>query len=53
MSIFKLFSGPSPEKLEQKGDALYEAKTQGRNRAVIYRTEWGQQTTAQLAAVLL
>lgn len=25
MTILKLFSGPSPEKLEQKGDALFEA----------------------------
>ena len=29
MSILKLFSGPSPEKLEQKGDALFEAKRWG------------------------
>jgi len=29
MSILKLFSGPSPEKLEQKGDALFEAKLWG------------------------
>lgn len=39
--------------LRQTDDALYEAKTQGRNQAVVYRTEWGQQTTSQLAAVLL
>ncbi len=29
MSILKLFSGPSPEKLEQKGDELFEAKLWG------------------------
>ena len=29
MSIFKLFSGPSPEKLEQKGDAQFESKLWG------------------------
>ena len=29
MSLLKLFSGPSPEKLEQKGDALFEAKLWG------------------------
>jgi diguanylate cyclase (GGDEF)-like protein len=39
--------------IRQADDALYEAKAQGRNQAVIYRSEWGQQTTAQLAAVLL
>ena len=39
--------------LRQTDDALYEAKSQGRNQAVVYRTEWGQQTTSQLAAVLL
>ena len=30
MSLLKLFSGPSPEKLEQKGDALFEAGLWGR-----------------------
>ena len=29
MSIFKLFSGPSPEKLEQKGDVLFEGRQWG------------------------
>ncbi len=39
--------------LRQADDALYEAQSKGRNQAVVYRTEWGQQTTSQLAAVLL
>ena len=39
--------------LRQTDDALYEAKTQGRNQAIVYRAEWGQQTTSHLAAVLL
>lgn len=39
--------------LRQTDDALYEAKTQGHNQAVVYRAEWGQQTTSHLAAVLL
>lgn len=39
--------------IRQADDALYEAKNQGRNRPIIYRTEWGQQTTASLAAVLV
>ena len=32
MSILKLFSGPSPEKLEQKGDAFFEAGLWGQAR---------------------
>ncbi len=39
--------------IRQADDALYEAKSQGRNQAIVYKTEWGQQTTANLAAVLL
>ena len=38
--------------IRQADDALYEAKQQGRNQAIIYRNEWGQQTTANLASVL-
>ena len=30
MSLLKLFSGPSPEKLEEKGDALFAAGQWGR-----------------------
>ncbi|MGI9237818.1 MAG: diguanylate cyclase domain-containing protein, partial [Woeseiaceae bacterium] len=29
--------------IRQADDALYEAKNQGRNQAIVYRTEWGQQ----------
>jgi len=38
--------------IRQADDALYEAKNQGRNQAIVYRTEWGQQTTAHLASML-
>ncbi len=37
MSILKLFSGPSPEKLEQKGDALFEAGLWGQARLAYER----------------
>lgn len=37
MSILKLFSGPSPEKLEQKGDALFEAKLWGQAKQAYER----------------
>jgi diguanylate cyclase (GGDEF)-like protein len=43
----------SDQLIRQADDALYEAKTLGRNRAVVYRPEWGQQTTANLAAILV
>jgi len=39
--------------IRQADDALYEAKNQGRNQAIVYRTEWGQQTTAHLASMLV
>ena len=39
--------------LRQTDDALLEAKSQGHNQAIVYRAEWGQQTTSHLAAVLL
>lgn len=38
--------------IRQADDALYEAKNQGRNQSIVYRAEWGKQTTASLAAVL-
>lgn len=37
MSLLKLFSGPSPEKLEQKGDALSEASLWGEAKQVYDR----------------
>ncbi|MBC8417087.1 MAG: hypothetical protein H8E10_00655 [Desulfobacterales bacterium] len=43
MSILKLFSSPSPEKLKQKGDALFEAGLWGQARLAydraIYKLE--------------
>ena len=43
MSILKLFSGPSPEKLEQKGDALFEAKQGVKQGVTLFEAKlWGQ-----------
>lgn len=39
--------------IRRTDDALYEAKTLGRNQAVVYKTEWGRQTGAQRAHVLV
>ena len=39
--------------IRRADDALYEAKTLGRNQAVVFKTEWGRQTGAQQAHVLL
>ncbi len=48
-------SGPvkADQLIRQADDALYEAKNQGRSQAIVYRSEWGQQTTANLASVLV
>ncbi|MDH3350439.1 MAG: GGDEF domain-containing protein [Gammaproteobacteria bacterium] len=39
--------------LRRADDALYEAKTKGRNTAVIFRSEWGEQVSSQLANIAL
>ncbi|MDD3081226.1 MAG: hypothetical protein PHW17_03280, partial [Desulfobacterales bacterium] len=37
MPLFRIFSGPSAEKLEQKGDALFEAKAWGQAKQMYER----------------
>jgi len=39
--------------LRRADDALYEAKTKGRNAAVIFQNEWGKQMSPQLANIAL
>lgn len=43
----------SEQLLRRADDALYEAKSNGRNSAVIYRNEWGEQAKPQFAGIAL
>ena len=48
MSILKLFTGPAPEKLEQKGDALFEAESWGQAKLEYERAFYKlEKTTGQ------
>lgn len=51
--VYPREDGSAEQLVRTADDALYEAKSQGRNQSAVYRSEWGEPSTRQLPAIAL